>query len=215
VVFAEQFLSVLHHLRGDITAFQDAAERVIGICTEHGFAYWLAHGTVNLGTAMAEQGRGEKALALINHGFAAARATGAEVNRVDFLRGLAQAYSALSRFDDALDTLSKTLAIGLEHEDLYLAAEIYRLKGELLLQRDDSSCAEAQACFQSGIKIARDQSAKSLELRATTSLARLLNNTGRRDEARTMLANIYNWFTEGFDTADLIDAKALLDELPG
>jgi predicted ATPase len=129
---------------------------------------------------MAEQGRGEEALALINQGFAAARATGAEVNRVDFLRGLAQAYSAMSRFDDALDTLAKTLAIGLEHEDLYLTAEIYRLKGELLLQRDNSSCAEAQTCFQSGIEIARDQGAKSLELRATTSLARLFASQGRR-----------------------------------
>jgi tetratricopeptide (TPR) repeat protein len=213
VVFAEQFLSVLYHLCRDITAFRDAAERVIGICTEHGFVYWLAHGTVNLGTAIAEQGRGEEALVLINQGFSAARATGAEVNRVDFLRGLAQAYSALNRFDDALDTLSKTLAIGLEHEDLYLTAEIFRLKGELLMQRDDSSCAEAEACFQSGIEIARDQSAKSPELRATTSLARLLAKQGRRAEARTMLAEIYSWFTEGFDTADLKDAKALLDQL--
>jgi len=87
------------------------------------------------------------------------------------------------------------LAIGLEHEDLYETAEIYRLKGELLLQRDNSSCAEAQVCFQSGIEIAQDQGAKSPELRATTSLARLFASQGRRDEARMMLAEIYNWFT--------------------
>jgi predicted ATPase len=88
-----------------------------------------------------------------------------------------------------------------------------RLKGGLLLKQDDSNAAEARICFQRAIEIARKQSAKSWELRATTSLARLLNEQGRRDEARTMLAEIYGWFTEGFDTADLKDAKALLDEL--
>jgi predicted ATPase len=88
-----------------------------------------------------------------------------------------------------------------------------RLKGELLLRQDYSDTAEAQRCFWRAIEVARKQSAKSFELRATTSLARLLASQGRRDEARTMLAEIYNWFTEGFDTADLKDAKALLDEL--
>jgi len=85
----------------------------------------------------------------------------------------------------------------------------------LLLRQDDSNTAEAQSSFERAIEIARKQSAKSPELRATTSLARLLASQGRRDEARAMLAEIYNWFTEGFDTADLKDAKALLDELAG
>ena len=88
-----------------------------------------------------------------------------------------------------------------------------RLKGELILMRDDSSGAETEGCFQRAIDITRKQSAKSLELRATMSLAWLLNKQGRRDEARAMLADIYSWFTEGFDTADLKDAKALFDEL--
>jgi predicted ATPase len=92
---------------------------------------------------------------------------------------------------------------------------MHRLKGELLLKQNDANAAEAQRCFETAIEIARRQSAKSLELRATTSLARLLATQGRRDEARAMLADIYNWFTEGFDTADLIDAKALLEELAG
>jgi predicted ATPase len=90
---------------------------------------------------------------------------------------------------------------------------MHRLKGELLLRQDHSKAAEAQSCFQRAVEIARNQNAKSWELRASTSLARLLAKQGRRDEARTMLAEIYGWFTEGFDTADLIDAKALLDEL--
>jgi class 3 adenylate cyclase/predicted ATPase len=213
LVFAEQFLSALHLLRREIVEARGEAERVIKICTENGFAYWLGHVTVYLGEAIAEQGQGEKGLALIKQGIVAAGATGAETDRVDFLRPLAEAYSALNRFDDALEVIGKTLEICREHEDLYLEAEIYRLKGELLLRRGDLGTREAEACFQRGMEIARAQSAKSLELRATTSLARLLARQGRRDEARTMLAKIYNWFTEGFDTSDLKDARALLDEL--
>ena len=94
-------------------------------------------------------------------------------------------------------------------------AETNRLKGELLLKQENSNAAEAQSCFERAIEIARKQSAKSFELRATMSLARLLAKKGRRDEARAMLADIYDWFTEGFDTADLNDAKALLEELNG
>jgi predicted ATPase len=94
-------------------------------------------------------------------------------------------------------------------------AELYRLKGELLLLQNASGAAEAESCFREAIEIAQRQRAKSWELRATMSLARLLASQGHRDEARTMLAEIYNWFTEGFDTADLKDAKALLEALSG
>jgi predicted ATPase len=90
---------------------------------------------------------------------------------------------------------------------------LHHVKGELLLVQNPSDGANAELCFRTAIEIARRQSARSPELRATTSLARLLDRTGRRDEGRTMLADIYNWFTEGFDTADLKDAKSLLDEL--
>jgi adenylate cyclase len=213
LVFAEHFLAALHQLRREIADYRGEAERVIKICTEHGFAYWLAHSTIYLGEAIAQQGQGDEALALIKQGMAAAAVTGAEVDRVDFLRPLAAAYSAMNRFDDAQNTLAKTLEIGRQCQDLYLEADIYRLKGELLLCQSHLGTEEAHACFQKGIEIARAQSAKSLELRATTSLARLLARQGRRDEARATLAEIYNWFTEGFDTPDLKEAKALLDEL--
>jgi predicted ATPase len=105
--------------------------------------------------------------------------------------------------------LTDALATAEEQENHHNRAEIHRLRGELLVRQDDSHVAEAQSCFERAIEIARKQSAKSWELRATTSLARLLAKMGRRDEARTMLAAIYNWFTEGFDTADLKDAKAI------
>jgi predicted ATPase len=109
--------------------------------------------------------------------------------------------------------LNNALGVAKEHENLWQEAEIYRLKGEFLLHRRDANPAEAQDCLERAIEIAHKQSAKSWELRATTSLARLLAAQGRHDDARTMLAAIYNWFTEGFDTADLKDAKALLEEL--
>jgi predicted ATPase len=111
--------------------------------------------------------------------------------------------------------LKEALAAVEEDEARAKEAEMHRLKGELLLKQNDANAAEAQRSFETGIEIARRQSARSLELRATMSLARLLAKLGRRDEARPMLAEIFNWFTEGFDTADLIDAKALLDELAG
>jgi predicted ATPase len=108
--------------------------------------------------------------------------------------------------------LTEAIAAANEHVIRQYEAEAHRLRGELLLRQDHPNVAEAQSCFQRAIEIARNQSAKSFELRATMSLARLLVKQGRRDEARTILAEIYNWFTEGFDTADLKDAKALLDE---
>jgi predicted ATPase len=130
-----------------------------------------------------------------------------------YLCMLAEACSTAGRFEQALGALTEALTLADENENRCCEPETYRLKGELLLKQNDSSTAEAQSCFQKAIEIAREQSAKSYELRATTSLARLLATRGRRDEARTMLADVYSWFTEGFDTADLKDAKALLDQL--
>jgi predicted ATPase len=119
----------------------------------------------------------------------------------------------MDRLDDGLSALAESLTAADEHEIRQYEAETHRVKGELLLKQDHSNGAAAQSCFQRAIEIARKQSAKSFELRATMSLARLLAKQGRRDEARTSLTDIYNWFTEGFDTADLIDAKVLLDQL--
>ena len=126
---------------------------------------------------------------------------------------LAEASGEAGRLDDGLSALTEAMAAADEHGIRHYEAEAYRLKGELLLKQDDSNAAEAQNCFARAIEIARKQSAKSWELRATTSLARLLAKPGQRDEARAMLADIYGWFTEGFDTADLREAKSLLAHL--
>ena len=117
------------------------------------------------------------------------------------------------RLDDGLSALTEAIAAADEHENRNYEAEAHRLKGELLIRQNDLNVAEAQRCFERAVEVARKQSAKSFELRATMSLARLLAKQGHRDEVRALLADIYNWFTEGFDTADLKDAKALLDEL--
>jgi tetratricopeptide (TPR) repeat protein len=125
---------------------------------------------------------------------------------------LVEACASVGRIDDAMTALDETLPFA-ETEEHYYEAELHRLRGELLLRRAVADPEDAERCFRKAIDIACRQGAKSWELRATTSLARLLRDTNRRDEARTMLAEIYGWFTEGFDTSDLKDAKALLDEL--
>jgi tetratricopeptide (TPR) repeat protein len=129
-----------------------------------------------------------------------------------FLCLLAEAYLAMGRLDDGLGALTEAQAVADKNEEREHEAEIHRLKGELLLKRE-SNAAEAQSYFQRSIEVARQQSAKSLDLRATISLPRLRDKQGDRPAARAMLTAIYGWFTEGLDTADLKDAKALLDEL--
>jgi predicted ATPase len=164
---------------------------------------------------MAEQGRSEEGIAQLQEGLAVIRATGAELVRARHLCLLAEACMETGRLDDGLSALTEALAAADENEIRFYEAETHRLKGELLLRQDDSNIMEAQRCFERAIEIARKEGAKSWELRATTSLARLFAKQGKRAEARAMLAEIYGWFTEGFDTADLKDAKALLDNLNG
>jgi predicted ATPase len=204
---------ILRLLRREVRAVHETAESMIALSVEHGLANPWAYATVLRGCALAEQGRDQEGIAHIQEGLAASRAIGAELVRPYHLCLLAEAYQNTDRFDDALSVLREALAAADEHEIRAFEAEIDRLKGEVLLKQNDSNTAEAQSCYARAIEIARRQSGKSLELRATTSLARLLAKQGHRDEARAMLAEIYGWFTEGFDTADLKDAKTLLDEL--
>jgi predicted ATPase len=213
--FAGSCVSVLRQLRREARAAQETAEGVIALCAERGFTQILANVTVLRGWAMAEQGYNEGGIAQIREGLAASRASGAKLGLTHHLCLLAEACMETGRLDDGLSALTEAIAAADEHENRNYEAEAHRLKGELLLRQDDSNIAEVQNSFVRATEIARKQSAKSLELRATTSLARLLAKQGRCDEARAMLADIYGWFTEGFDTADLKDAKALLDELAG
>jgi predicted ATPase len=126
---------------------------------------------------------------------------------------LASGLGRIGRPHEGLEVVEEGLASVAKTGEQIASPSLHHVKGELLLLQSPSNAAEAELCFRMAIDIAQRQSARSAELRATTSLARLLAKQGRRDEARTMLAEIYGWFTEGFDTADLKDAKALLDEL--
>jgi predicted ATPase len=213
LTFAQNSLGQLHTYRREARPAQEASERMMALSNEHGFIFWLAVSSILRGAAIANQERFEEGVAQMQEGLAAHRAAGAGNGRPQNLTLLAEACMKAGHFDDGLGALTEALAAVEENENRHYEAEVYRLKGELLLRQFPSNPAEARSCFERAIEVARKQSAKSWELRATTSLARSLALQGRRDEAREMLANIYNWFTEGFDTLDLKEAKALLDEL--
>jgi predicted ATPase len=166
-----------------------------------------------LGWALVEQGAGEAEIARIKEGIAAWQATGAKLLSAVWLELLAEAYGQRGQIDEGLTVVGEALRAVHDTGEHFYAAELQRLKGAFLLQLSVDNQREAETCFQHAMTIAQDQGAKSWELRAATSLARLWQSQGKCEEAHDLLAPIYNWFTEGFDTADLKDAKALLDEL--
>jgi len=192
LAFAKLFVGILRQYRREARVPQENAESVIALSAEHGYSEFLAYATALRGWAMAKRGRSEEGIAQIQKGLAASRATGAELWRPYFLCLLAESYVGTGRLDDGLGALTEARAAVDEHENRSYKAETHRLKGELVLRQDDSNTAEAQSCFERAIAIARTQRGKSLELRATVSLARLLAKQGDRDEARKMLADIYN-----------------------
>jgi predicted ATPase/class 3 adenylate cyclase len=213
LAFAELFVGYLRQFRREVGEAQQTAANLNALSAEFGLTQLGAIGKCLAGWAMAAHGYHEEGIAQVWEGLAALRAIRAELNRPYFLCLLAEAYIEAGRLDDGLSALAEALITAGKNEEREHEAEIHRIKGELLLRQHDSNTADAQRCFERAIEIAHKQSAKSWELRATISLARLFASQGRRDEARAMLADIYHWFTEGFDTADLIDAKSLLDEL--
>ncbi|HEV8711510.1 MAG TPA: hypothetical protein VGX03_01620, partial [Candidatus Binatia bacterium] len=218
LAFALYFAAVLHYCRREVQAVQERAEATITLATEQGFALWVAWGTSWLGWVLAEQGQREEGIAQMRQGMATSRAMGAEVARPWFLAALAEAYGKMGQTEEGLVLLAEGLAHVHKTGEHVAEAELYRLKGTLTLQSKVPSPKskveqEAEECFLRAIGIARRQRAKSLELRAATSLARLWQQQGQKDRARRMLVEIYHWFTEGFDTKDLQEAKALLAEL--
>jgi class 3 adenylate cyclase/predicted ATPase len=204
----------LHQLRGEEHAVAEHARAAVDICQKNGFAFWEAFGQMLLGWADAAQGQVDEGITLMRLGLAEYRRTGAEEQYGYFLLLLADRLAQAGATDEGLTVLSEASDL-LRNGERFFEAEIHRVTAELLLKQNPASASAARAMLESAITVSRQQSAKSLELRATTSLARLLAQQGHRDEARAMLAEIYDWFTEGFDTADLKDAKALLDELGG
>jgi TOMM system kinase/cyclase fusion protein len=211
LVYALILAAVLHQYRGERRAVLDRTEAAFAPSTEHGFLFWLEWGSILGAWALAEHG--EEEIAKIQRSLGSLRDAGAELAHEYHLALLADAYGEGGRAEKGLIVITEALAISHKNAELYFDAELYRLKGELLLKQSAEDYAEAEACFRQALTIARRQNAKSLELRTAMSLARALSERGRRDEGRTILAELYDWFTEGFDTADLKDAKSLLDEL--
>ncbi|MBI3757120.1 MAG: adenylate cyclase [Deltaproteobacteria bacterium] len=256
LALALDYAARIHLFRGESQAAQEQAEAAVALCTEQGFPFWLAWGTIVLGWALAEHGHREGVIAQMHQGLAIWRATGAEELRPHFLALLAETHGKMEQVGEGLTALAEALDVVDKTGERFYEAELYRLKGELTLQQENQKSkvkgqkskisntqhptpstpaeAEAEAYFLKAIEISRKQQAKSLELRAVMSLVRLRQQQAAQhatrntqhvsddtqhetrimlDAARNMLAEIYNWFTEGFDTKDLQEAKALLDEL--
>jgi class 3 adenylate cyclase/predicted ATPase len=204
---------VLHHgrLGAELLA---CAEDQIRIAAEQGFAFWHARGLLYKAGAIVLEGRPEEALSQFLKGLDAYRATGSVLALPFYLSMLGDAYTQAGRLEEAHRVLDEALALVEKNDDRFQEAELYRLKGELLLAESPDE-ARAEGCFRQAIETARRQQSRGWELRATMSLARLWQRHGRRDEARTALAAVYGTFTEGFTTPDLVDAAAQLNSLGG
>ena len=205
--------SLLQIFRRDAATTRTYAAESISIATEQAFPYWSAYAKIVGGWAMAHQDEPGAAVAAIVEGVGEYRSTGSALFLPMFFWALADAYRMAGDADGGLIAVRDGIAATESTGELWWHAELHRLRGVLMLESRRDVMEEAEAAFHSTIAIARAQGAKSWELRAATSLARLWRSQGKHEQARDLLAPVYDWFTEGFDTADLVEAKALLDEL--
>jgi class 3 adenylate cyclase/tetratricopeptide (TPR) repeat protein len=209
---AVDFTAYLYHYCRLGAEVRAAAEEETALATEQGFQLWHALGTLHQGTGLLLEGRRQEALPLLLKGFRAFRATGAEVRVPAYLGLLGEAYLRLARFEEARQALDEGLAVAEKNDNRCHEAELYRLKGELVLAESHDDAA-GEGHFRRAIETARRQQSRAWELRATMSLARLWQRQGRRNEARTALEAVHGAYTEGFTTPDLVDAAALLESL--
>jgi class 3 adenylate cyclase/predicted ATPase len=211
--YALFFTARLHQHRREAQATCERAEVLMTLAREHGFAQLLAMATMLRGWALTEQGQVAEGMGQTHQGLASYQSTAAEVSRPFFLGLLAAQYSRAGQAEEGLRILEEALAAVPIRGEHFYEAELYRLTGELALLSSADRQAQAEMCFQQALDMTRRQQAKSLELRVAMSLARLWQHQGKRAEAYVLLAPIYGWFTEGFSTADLQEAKALLEAL--
>jgi class 3 adenylate cyclase/predicted ATPase len=215
LAWARCWVAFVSQCRRDVPAVHEQAEAAVTLSTAQGFTFWGTLGTSLHGWALAMQGQGEAGLAQVRQGIAAWRATGAAVLVPYFYTLLADVSDHLGHTADGLQALAEAYTLVEQHEERAWEAEVCRLRGVLLLRQPGTPQEEAEAWLRRALDVARRQEAKSLELRAAMSLSRLWQQQSRQAEAHALLAPIYAWFTEGFDTADLQEAKALLGELAG
>jgi predicted ATPase len=213
LAFALTFAALIHQLRREGGAVRKQAEALTTLSTEQEFPFYEAVGTIMHGWGLAAQGHEQEGIDQISRGLAAYHTTGAEHGRPHFLALLAEVHGKMGQTEEGLHVLTEALDLVAHNGEQYYATEMNRLQGELLLQLSSDNQIQAESCYQKALDVARHQQAKSWELRAATSLAKLWQSQDKRREPYDLLAPVYNWFQEGFDTADLKDAKALLDEL--
>jgi predicted ATPase len=188
-------------------------DEVVALADEKGALFWKAIGMSHRGCVFALTGKASDAVQVITSGITASRSTGATVWMPFYLSCLARAHADLGKFDDAWRCIGEATTAMETAGERWCEAEIHRVAGEIALLSSKPDAAKAEAYFERALSLARAQQAKSWELRAAMSMARLWRDQGKRDAARDLLAPIYGWFTEGFDTLDLKEAKVLLEEL--
>jgi predicted ATPase len=213
LMFALAWTNPIQYYCGKYAALNAQAKELVNLADEKGAAYWKAAGMWAQGLFLHQTGRASEAVQKFNSGLAAWRSTGANLFRPTQLSWLAAAHAELGQFDDAWRCLGDATTEIETTKERWYEAEVNRIAGEVALRSPEPDATRAKAYFERALAVARAQQAKSWELRAAMSLARLWRHQGMRDEARDLLAPIYDWFTEGFDTPDLKEAKALLDQL--
>jgi len=205
--------AIPYTLCGDYAAAAARAQELVVVAEDKGSPFWKAYGMMNQGNVMALTGRASEVVEMLISGIAAVRTTGATLYLPLHWSLLARAHAELGQFEEAWRCIGEAMTAAKTTKEKWCEAEIHRTAGKIELMSPKVDAAKAQTHFEQALTVARTQQAKSWELRAATSLARLWCDQGKRDEAHDLLGPIYGWFTEGFNTLDLKQAKALLDEL--
>lgn len=214
LAFALHVNCLFEQVRRDWDVLAERSAELVALAAEQGFPHVLATGTFFRGWALLAAGEAiDQGIAEMQRGLATKQATGAELKVPYYLGLLATAHTLAGRVPEALALLAEALARVERTGERWFEAELYRLKGQALLAPSADSGSAAETSLGHAVAVARRQGAKLWELRAATSLAQLLRDQGKRNEARDLLAPVYGWFTDSFDTPDLNEAKALLDEL--
>jgi predicted ATPase len=213
LAYAATFAARLSQYCRDVVAMQERAKAMMALAAAHGFGHRVEHGRILRGWALAMQGETAAGVVHIQQGLVAVQGTGLKLHRPYCLSLLAEAYGQAGQPAAGLTVLDEAVTLVATTEERWWEAELYRLQGTLLLQLPSPDASQAEAALRQSLAVARGQQAKALELRTVLSLSRLWQQQGKRQEARDVLAEIYGWFTEGFDTVDLQEAKALLAAL--
>ena len=213
VAAVQYFAAMVHRFRRERQAARERAEEAIAMGREQNLPHWIVFGTIVRGWTLAMEGQWEDGIAQIREGLVGQQLGGARISRGSFLVLLIEAHLAAGHAEAGLAVVAEALALVQETGAKYEEAEIHRLKGELLLDPPGADSTQAEACFQQALSVARRDGARSWELRAAVSLARLWQRQGKWAEARDLLAPTYGWFREGFDTHDLREARVLLEQV--